>query len=439
MSLVDQLLSLQSLILGVVVFGMAACAPEPRLREDPEDFREEVARLQREIAENPEAAGPLRDLGAIYVRTKRPSDGYRYLKKSLSREPHNPKTLFYLGIASERLGRTQEAQQLYRRFPKVPEDSRFRPLMKGRYQWLLRREIKDQMAEMVQREDTLAEDISPRAVAVFPLSYQGGDKKYAPLGRGLAEMISTDLAQIDELQLVERVRIEALLDELKLAESQYVDPATAPRTGQLLGAGRLVGGAYSVLDEQDVRVETAFAEVQEAGASSNVESYSDALDELFALEREIVFGVVDRLGIELTAREREQIERVPTRDLQAFLAYSRGLEEEARGNFEAAADAFRRAHEIDPEFSKAAEQQAEMEELSAVAGGPEQALLTAARIEGLSSRIDLTRNRQRIQTQSLDFSMVGREGDDQRQPAAEFFSPIFREPPPPPDSESGSP
>lgn len=439
MSFIGRLPSVPFLTLGVVVFGMVACAPEPQLREDPEDFREEVARLQREIAENPEAAAPLRDLGSIYVRTKRPSEGYRHLKKALSRKPNDPKTLFYLGIASERLGRAQEAQRLYQRFPKVPEDSRFRSLMEGRYDWLLRQEIRKQMAKMVQREDTLATDISAQTVAVLPLSYRGGDEKYASLGRGLAEMVSVDLAQINELQLVERVQIEALLDELKLAESQYVDPKTAPRTGRILGAGRLIGGAYSVLGDEDLRVETAFAEVQDAGASSNVESYSDALDQLFALENEIVYGVVDRLGVELTAEEREQIERVPTRNLQAFLAYSRGLEAEARGNYEAAAEAFQRAHEIDPEFSEAAEQQAEMEELSAVAGGTDQALRTAARVEAPPSRIDLTRNRQWIQTQSLGLSMVGREGDDQRQPAAELFGIIPRDPPPPPDGSSSSP
>jgi tetratricopeptide (TPR) repeat protein len=437
MSLVGRLLSIPFFALSVVVIGIVACAPEAQLQEDPEDYREEVARLERKIAENPEAAAPLRDLGTIYVRTKRPSEGYRYLKKALSRGPNDPKTLFYLGIASERLGQRQEAQRLYRRFPKVPDDSRFRSLMKGRYQWLLRQEIRKRMAQMVQREDTLTTDISARTVAVLPLSYQGGGEKYASLGRGLAEMVSVDLAQIDELQLVERVRVETLLDELKLAESQYVDPKTAPRTGRILGAGRLIGGGYSVLDGENLRIETALAEVQETAASSKIESYSDALEQLFALEKELVFGIVDRLGIELTPTEREQIESVPTRNLQAFLAYSRGLDAEARGNYEAAANAFRRAHEIDPEFSKAADRQVEMEELGAVAGGTDQALRTAARIEVPPTRIDLTRNRQWIQTQSLGLSIVGREGE--RQPAAELFSTVLLDPPLPPDRRSDSP
>lgn len=428
MSVIGRLSITSRWALAGVVVAVMACAPEAQLQEDPEDFREEVARLQREIAEHPGEAAPLRDLGAIYVRTKRPSEGYRYLEKALSRDPNDPKTLFYLGVANERLGRTQEAQQLYRRFPKVPEDSRFRSLMRGRYDWLLRQEIQNQMAQMVQQEDTLASDISPRTVAVLPLSYQGGDEEFAPLGRGLAEMVSGDLAQIDELQLVERVRIQALLDELKLAESQYVDPKTAPRTGRILGAGRLVGGAYSVLGEEQLQVETALAEVEKRGASPQIDSHADALDQLFALEKEIVFGVAERLGIELSAQERKQIERVPTRNLQAFLAYSRGLEHEARGNFRAAAQSFRRAHEIDPGFSEAAAQERDMEALGAVAGGVDQALLAAAQVDFRPSPLNLVQNRHLMQARSLGLpATVG------RQPAAEFNSlEILREPPPPP-------
>lgn len=424
---------------GVLLIGLTACAPEARLREDPEDFREEVAQLQREIAENPGDAAPLRDLGAIYVRTKRPAEGYQYLEKAFSRDSDDPKTLFYLGVANERLGREQTARNLYQRYPQVPDDSRFRTLMKGRYEWLLRREVEEQMARLVQQEDTLAQDIQDHLVAVLPFAYQGGDQQYAPLGRGLGEMISVDLAQIDELQLVERVRIEALLDELQLAQSEYVDPETAPRAGRILGAGRLIGGAYSILDGENLQIETALAEVRREGASSNVERHSDALEQLFQLEKEIVFGVVDRLGIQLSAEERQEIERVPTQNLQAFLAYSRGLEAQAQGNFEAAAEAFQRAHELDPNFSQAAEQQETAQAMSSAAGSIDQVLTAAVRGTLPPSTINLINSRQQILSQSIGAGVV--PGQNERQPGAESGSvdgdvQILRDPPPPPEGQN---
>ncbi len=399
-----------------------ACAPQAGLQEDPEDFEEEVARLQRKIAENPNNTEALRDLGVIYVRTGRAANGHKYLRKAFSQDRDDPETLFYLGIASERIGKKQTARRLYERYEDVPEDSQFRTLLRGRYEALLRQSIRQKMEELRAREDTL--DTSPNVMAVLPLIYQGDDEQYAPLSRGLSEMIAVDLANIDELTLVERTRLQALLDELKLSQSEYVDPSTAPRVGQLLGAGRLVGGAFNVLDGETLRTDVALADLDEMAGGPNLETRSGALEELFQLEREIVFGVIDRLGVELSPRERKQIERVPTRNLQAFLAYSRGLEAEAQGNYEAAAQAFQRAHELDPDFSRASDRQEEAEGLSAAAS-MEQALLAAQRLKAPATRVDLIRNRQQILSETI--------GSGERQPAAESGRAVLKDPPTPPD------
>ena len=426
------------LVAAVLTAGTMACAPQAGLREDPEDFREEVARLQREIAENPGDAEALRDLGAIYVRTKRANQGYKYLRKAFSRNRNDPKTLFYLGVASERIGKRQEAQQLYDQYTEVPEDSQFRTLMRGRYEWLLRQEVRRKMKELMAREDTLG--VSPNVVAVLPFAYQGDDERYEPLRYGLSEMITVDLASIDELTLVERTRLRELLDELELAQSKYVDPSTAPRVGQLLGAGRLIGGGYNVLGGEELRTDLALADLDQAGQAPDLETRSDLLENLFQLEKEIVFQLVDQLGVELSPAEREEIERVPTRNLQAFLAYSQGLEAEARGDYEAAAQAFQRAQELDPGFSEAASRQEEAEGLSAAGGETEEALQAARRVEAPTSEIDLTQNRQEIMSGIVGTGPPADEDDetsDERQPAQEQGDAILRGPPPPPSSGGG--
>ena len=57
-----------------------------QLNEDPSTYREEVAPLQREIAEDPGEAKPLRDLGVIYMRTQRTPQGYDALRKAFARD-----------------------------------------------------------------------------------------------------------------------------------------------------------------------------------------------------------------------------------------------------------------------------------------------------------------------------------------------------------------
>lgn len=418
----------------VLTAGTMACAPQAGLQEDPEDFQEEVARLQRDIADNPDDTEALRDLGVIYVRTERAAKGHKYLRKAFSQDRGDPETLFYLGIASERIGKRQTAQRLYARYADVPEDSRFRTLLRGRYESLLRQEVRRKMDALMAREDTL--DMSPNVMAVLPLIYQGEEEQYAPLSRGLSEMITVDLANIDELTLVERTRLQALLDELKLSQSEYVDPSTAPRVGQLLGAGRLVGGSFNVLDGKTLRTDVALADLDETAGAPNLDTRSGTLEELFRIEREIVFGVVDRLGVELSPEERREIEQVPTRNLQAFLAYSRGLEAEARGNYEAAAQAFQRAREQDPDFSRAADKQEEAEGLSAAGEGTMQALQAAPQVVDPSQQISLTENRQRILTQTTG-TVPPAGSEEKRQPGAEAGNTVLRDPPPPPDADGG--
>ena len=419
-------------LLGALLLsaGLMACASQPRLQEDPDDYRAEVARLQREIAERPSAAAPLRDLGAIYVRTQRPAEGITYLQQAFARNADDPKTLFFLGVASETLGRTQRARRLYERYDEVPDDSPYRRLLRGRYEWLLRQEIRAEIAQMMQREQELSDgDVSPRIVAVFPLVYQGANKRYAPLGRGLSEMMTVDLGYIDDLRLVERVRLQELLSELRLAESDYVNPATAPRVGRLLGAGRLVGGAYTV-DGGDLRMDIALAELERDTTAPDLESQSGALADLFALQKEAVFRVIDRFGIELTAEERAAIETIPTQNLQAFLAYSRGLLLEDTGDFEAAAQAFQQARELDPSFGRAVEGAERAGGLNAAAGPTESVLTAATVIEPPPSSIDLVNSRLRTMTTTIGAGFVA--GQDQRQPAAEGSPERLADPPPPP-------
>ena len=388
-------------------------------------------------------AEPLRDLGVIYMRTGRTPQGYDALRKAFARDDDDPMTLFYLGIANEKLGKNETALRLFERYSSVPSDSPYRDLMEGRYQWLVREIAREEIRAMIAREEEMGGEIDARVVAVLPLAYQGGNERYAPLGRGLSEMLTVDLATIRRIRVVERVRLQALLDELELAQSSYVDPSSAPRVGRLLGAGRLVGGAYNVLGDEELRMDVALAELERQATSPDFETRSGALDDLFQLEKELVFRVIDRLGIELTPEEREAIETVPTRNLQAFLAYSRGLLEQDRGNYAAAAEAFGRAHQLDPDFEEAAEREQANESLSVAAGPPDQALIGAIRLSpplpaASSSNINLLDNRLQEISQTVGTEFIPTQ--DARQPAAESSiavpSGFLPDPPDPPRGQN---
>jgi tetratricopeptide (TPR) repeat protein len=163
------------------------------------------------------------------------------------------------------------------------------------------------------------------------------------------------------------------LQELQLAQTDIVDKQTAPRVGKLLGAGRIIAGSFDVLQKNQVQVELMSWDVIN-GEYPDALNQTDALPNLFKMEKDLVFDVIEKMGIELTFQERERIQRIPTQNMRAFLAYCNGLEKEDAGQFEAAVKSYQQAFDLDPNF-KTAEGKAEAAEGADQAGGSSDEIL----------------------------------------------------------------
>lgn len=79
------------------------------------------------------------------------------------------------------------------------------------------------------------------------------------------------------------------------------------------------------------------------------------LRNLFSLEKELAVRVAVNLGYQLSEAELQRILENQPASLAAFLAFSRGLMEEDRGNYGLAAEQFREAVRADPEYGEARE------------------------------------------------------------------------------------
>jgi TolB-like protein len=221
---------------------------------------------------------------------------------------------------------------------------------------------------------------SPKTVAVLPLRFSGNDSSLVPLERGLAALMVADLSVSKELTVLERERVQALLDEVALNQSGRVDSATSVRAGRMLAAGRMVQGGLIQLPNRALRIDAAVIDVPTSQAVGNPQG-ENRLEQIFVLEKQIVYQIFDALGVRLTAAEREQIDQRPTRSLQAFLAYSSGLLAEDNGNLDLASRYFGDAVRIDPSFSAAAAQRQQVDAAragtSVSTGTMESALLTS--------------------------------------------------------------
>ncbi|HZI22159.1 MAG TPA: CsgG/HfaB family protein, partial [Gemmatimonadales bacterium] len=261
----------------------------------------------------------------------------------------------YLGLSYEGLSQFDSARAVYTDLLTSRIPGRLRRFVSGRLALLAREELRFAALQAIARESSLVRTPpDPNTVAVMPFRYSGTDTTYRPLERGLAAIVVTDLGRVSRLRLVERARVQALLDELKLAESGRVDPATGARSGRLVGAGEVVEGQFTTGPDQ-VRIDATVVRAADAGVAA-AGSNTDRLRALFDVEKAVVFQLLDKLGITLTPAERVAISERPTRDLEAFLLYSRGLEAEDRGDFTTATEDYQRAARIDPAFRAAAQQ-----------------------------------------------------------------------------------
>jgi hypothetical protein len=187
-------------------------------------------------------------------------------------------------------------------------------------------------------------------VAVLPLRVVGPES-YGALGRGLAAQINSDLLLLDRFRLVERMELQAILDELTLARSPYADSTTAPAFGRIVQAGNLVSGTVQAPVGETVGLRADV--VAATGELNQTRSRTAPSQQLLALEKEVVFDIAGLLGYTVSQAERTRILENGTQNLQAFLAYSEGLEFADQGQWAAAATSFAEAQRIDPDFVEA--------------------------------------------------------------------------------------
>jgi tetratricopeptide (TPR) repeat protein len=350
-----------------LVAAVAACAggPEPGAVA-PAD----LPALEAQRARTPNDPALNLQLARGYYAAGRYADARTALAVVLAAQPNHAQAQAWLGLTYEGLEQFDSARATYTSVLERQPAADVQRMLRGRLQLLTRKELLASARQTIARESVLATTPpEPNTVAVMPFRFTGRDTTLRPLERGLAALVVTDLSKVRQLRLVERDRMQALLDELRLAEGTRVDPATGARSGRLVRAGQVVQGQFQDVPTANFRVDASVVRTTDARVAATG-SDADAMRALFDIEKRVVFQLIERMGITLTPAERTAISERPTQDLQAFLLYSRGLEAQDRGDFGAASQSFQAAAQRDPSFSAASQQAAASADAQAAAATP---------------------------------------------------------------------
>ncbi len=186
---------------------------------------------------------------------------------------------------------------------------------------------------------------APMTVAVLYFDNHTSLREYDVLQKGLADMLITDLGQSDQLAIVEREKLDALLGELKLQKSKFFDPTTALKLGKMAGASYAITGAFIGLDP-DVRIDVRMIDV----ATSKVvvtAQVKGTKDKFFDLEQELVGKFLGSLAAKAAPATGGRV------TLAHALKYSQGLDTADQGDFKAASTQMAAVVREAPDFALA--------------------------------------------------------------------------------------
>ena len=193
---------------------------------------------------------------------------------------------------------------------------------------------------------------TPR-VAVTDLANHTGDPSLDGAGPGLAGILVAKLVRVDNLQVVERSQLEAVLAELELGESGVVDAASAAKAGKLLGATHIVTGDLVSVKLPTLAVNLRVIEVETGkvvAATDVVGQIGDHGEEFFVLVDDATFRIVDALQLQLAARDRIELGQVDVQQLATVEAYGRALSALDRGDKAGAEAQLGKALTVEPGF-----------------------------------------------------------------------------------------
>jgi TolB-like protein len=105
---------------------------------------------------------------------------------------------------------------------------------------------------------------------------------YESLGKGIADVLITELTANNGIRVIERDRIQSLIDEQNLGASGRVDKETAVKVGKLLGVHHVIMGGFIVDPQGRMRLDARAVNV-ETGIVEHAETVTDKADNLLAV------------------------------------------------------------------------------------------------------------------------------------------------------------
>jgi len=189
--------------------------------------------------------------------------------------------------------------------------------------------------------------LADASIAVLPFSNLSGDDETQPFVDGIHDDLLTQLSKIGSITVISRTSVQEYRNTTKNVRDIAAE----------LGVSTVLeGGVQRAGDQYRINVQLIDAETD---AHLWAEQYSGELTtaSIFDVQTQIAASIAAALEANLTAGERANLERLPTRDLEAYELYQGALAQALSGRqeveFRTAGRLIDRAIERDSTFAEA--------------------------------------------------------------------------------------
>ena len=338
------------LAICLTLLFMTGCATMKAEMKMSQNKYDEAASLYSEaLAKNPDNYSARSKLGFAYFKSNKIDEAIAEFKKVLEVKPEEPYSTLYLGMAYMNKGDYAKTLEVWRGY-KNPDQKLVEQEIQRMLTLVLMAESQKAAKNAMANEEKLGGiELDKNTVAVTYFADLSADKSLRPFQKALAAMVTTDLAKIKSLKVVERARLQALVDEMKLSQLGITDPKTAARMGRLLKAENVVAGSIA-LGTISVTVSHASAST---GSVKKTANFHVETKRFYDLPPAIIETMANSFGITLSAAEKEAIGTVHTKSLKAFEYFGNAMDALDKGDWKLAQNFFSKCLKEDPNFKMA--------------------------------------------------------------------------------------
>jgi len=195
------------------------------------------------------------------------------------------------------------------------------------------------------------------AATVAVADFEGGsipaDKKTDFWGRALASFMIADLAASQNLRVVDREHLAAVLREQQLGATDLSDAATRLRVGKILGAKYFIFGTYTIVGDQAAL--TARMDAVETGLIVESRSATGKEDDMRTLSEQLAADFLSPLDQLVAAQELASAPLSSGPPASAREFFNHGLAYEQKNDYQKAIDLYTQALSVYPHYTEARE------------------------------------------------------------------------------------